>query len=1028
MAYPMDPIELLRYWLRCIRYEEALAARPRAQRGDGMHRHSVNLKSPVSEREYFKISTAVVSTLLDLDGSSATLPLEGEIADFFEAWLSKRYRFEGSDTDGPEMMVLFPTAHLRRGILAGAIRFDVSVQFLNGDNSRFEVPSKSARRQGRLPPAPVSVRIQRIIPEEGPPFFLDPRLLTLELGVLPEELEQLFGTWHRLASEDHPPAAYLATLPSLFGAEQTEPPAPDSLCGQLFEAAAKRMGAVSAGARCYNVGLTADTGRSRATAYLQKEMEALIRGDIDFRDSPALQAYLSGKPLPSAAMPLQGLLAEHAVTPSQKEAAERFLGSSLTAVQGPPGTGKTTLILHLAAHRLVTRIAAYVETGVMPFSITAVVSTNNRAVDNAMERARLGEQNNLSLTLRTGSRRVCETILAAEIGAAIEILKAGLTNKSDHLSELKKAKKQFSTAYKKLTRILAPAQERAAILLKRQQIETDIRLLEGTIGSVSLADMPNNVAVNAALELLLRLVTDLNVLSRKCERRPSKKTVTQVVQHHETQTARILHKTEKALARVGMHSIELFIAPKTASDDPETALSQWEDAAESGIDKTAATREMLEKLCQLTKAAATLRDLKADLADLRIPEPPKAAPRSIDTLRASVFAHAQAVRNAHAFAHADEYLSALKTVRERIENTLSLRRLKPELRRKLQTLFPIWGCTLLSLGNIFDDTPDSIDEIIIDEAGQCHPAYAVSALLRCRRALVLGDIHQLTPIYTLSEPEERPLFRGPNRGKKGVEASHSIPATASRQTQLLRVFDKSASSVQMLAENADTSPLRLTDHFRCQKPIIEISNRLCQYGLTVHTPHRSRVDPVSFLIHPVLFLPTFGEAERDGGSRFNAADVQCICDLVEKMRRDGLSADEIAIITPYRAQLLHLRRALVSRGVPLSRSVESAETSESDLSGSSDTEGISVGTVHRFQGGERSVVLFSTVITNPHHLGFLNDRVNLINVAVSRAMDHLIVVGNEEVLKKGHLTRLLLEDAALLHLNGQESLGPDSAF
>ena len=70
--------------------------------------------------------------------------------------------------------------------------------------------------------------------------------------------------------------------------------------------------------------------------------------------------------------------------------------------------------------------------------------------------------------------------------------------------------------------------------------------------------------------------------------------------------------------------------------------------------------------------------------------------------------------------------------------------------------------------------------------------------------------------------------------------------------------------------------------------------------------------------------------------------------------------------------------------------------------------GVAVGTVHRFQGGERRVVIFSTVVTREASLGFINERVNLINVAVSRAREHLVIIGHEATLKQGRFSRLLL--------------------
>ena len=60
------------------------------------------------------------------------------------------------------------------------------------------------------------------------------------------------------------------------------------------------------------------------------------------------------------------------------------------------------------------------------------------------------------------------------------------------------------------------------------------------------------------------------------------------------------------------------------------------------------------------------------------------------------------------------------------------------------------------------------------------------------------------------------------------------------------------------------------------------------------------------------------------------------------------------------------------------------------------------------------MVIFSTVVTDEQSLRFLNDRVNLVNVAVSRAREHLLVVGSPETLRRGPYSRLLVEHATPL--------------
>ena len=61
----------------------------------------------------------------------------------------------------------------------------------------------------------------------------------------------------------------------------------------------------------------------------------------------------------------------------------------------------------------------------------------------------------------------------------------------------------------------------------------------------------------------------------------------------------------------------------------------------------------------------------------------------------------------------------------------------------------------------------------------------------------------------------------------------------------------------------------------------------------------------------------------------------------------------------------------------------------------------SIGTVHPFQGGQKSVIILSTRQCRAEDsLWFINRRPNLLNVAVSRAQELFILVGNLELLQQ----------------------------
>ena len=70
----------------------------------------------------------------------------------------------------------------------------------------------------------------------------------------------------------------------------------------------------------------------------------------------------------------------------------------------------------------------------------------------------------------------------------------------------------------------------------------------------------------------------------------------------------------------------------------------------------------------------------------------------------------------------------------------------------------------------------------------------------------------------------------------------------------------------------------------------------------------------------------------------------------------------------------------------------------------------SIGTVHTFQGGQKSVIILSTRQCHlKDSLWFINRRPNLLNVAVSRARELFILVGNLKLLREGEYSKLLVE-------------------
>lgn len=1000
---PLDRKEsdqLLRYWLAILRHEEALATRPKARR---LHRNAPiipNVKQPREGHGYFKLLPSAVPEVVDLvvgQQGRIELPFDAERAAFFEHVLHGRYR-QGSD--GPERVVEFiagfPTVLLPRGELAPLLRCAVEVSFRSAAGV-FEAPDWLARKRGRFPPAPdqlvISVRTRD--EDEGHPYFVDTALLQHVLGITPEHIGDFMQALRGLESLTAPQMVDLLT--QLLEDVSFEDGAPEpreldeaELFAALSRVVGSRLEAKGAGARVYPVALVFDGTRTRATWYLQRDLfELLDHGALRMpwgRNGP-IGAYLSGGAPASGWSPRSARWRGVPLTADQSAATERFLGSKLSAVQGPPGTGKTTLILGLAAEAVVEGARQLAAGRGMPPLPTMVASTNNQAVDNVTDPlTRLGPER-LAIALRVGSRDVTSRLTLEQLQTA----RGWLSRQPDADAEeaLEAALEAFRAAAEVIDSALAPVKAARDAATRLPGL-----LAERAQFAVAQSDGPEipTGAVQPAIKRLSaldrRLDAMLDILSGRAG------ALQRLTLAWGRAKTRRFKSAQRAVERAGL---ELpIVLPPQAPDAPDEAalLAAWEAAIEKQLDLVGDLLSVLRRVSDHRKIADRQATVAAEIERLQVIPEAEADEATLDAAREILTEAAIVVRERWAIARRGALLDALERGIVAAGDMSSLRRLyrdEPSAMTWLCRLFPVWGCTLLSLGNVFPPEADCLRRVIIDEAGQCHPAYAVSALMRAQSALLIGDVFQLEPVITLTEADEQ-------RIRRAAEVKVEPARLGAR-----RIFSGGSASAQAVADAAVDERPTLRDHFRCQREIIEICDALCSYDLRPRAPVRSKRGTVPFLAWPTLLLETFSPQERAGGSWSNPGEADVVLRLLQRLSQHGVSMDEIGVITPYRGQLRLLERRLKAAGVSLRGELDTGPT----LFGPQGQ--LALGTVHQFQGGERPLILFSAVVSASRSLRFLNDRVNLINVAVSRAREHFITIGTAECLAGGQFTRLLVE-------------------
>ena len=286
---------------------------------------------------------------------------------------------------------------------------------------------------------------------------------------------------------------------------------------------------------------------------------------------------------------------------------------------------------------------------------------------------------------------------------------------------------------------------------------------------------------------------------------------------------------------------------------------------------------------------------------------------------------------------------------------------------KALSALPVWSITNLSARGTLPLVDGLFDLVIIDEASQCDAASAMPLLVRGKRAMVIGDEHQLPHITTLGEQRESVIAE-----RCGLAPDELV------------AFGYRANSCFGLARSRLARPPIMLDlHFRSNPAVVEFSNRQFYAGRMTMCGTARPPEGMS----AIEWIPVSGRCERGAGNRSwqnrqeAAALAARVAEDLSTYRRGNLS---VGVVTPFAQQAKTILSALRRTGV-----------NAKDV-------GIEVATAHRFQGGERDVIYLSPVIderSSRQVAGFAADP-NLLNVALTRARCRIVIVGSAEASRK----------------------------
>lgn len=299
---------------------------------------------------------------------------------------------------------------------------------------------------------------------------------------------------------------------------------------------------------------------------------------------------------------------------------------------------------------------------------------------------------------------------------------------------------------------------------------------------------------------------------------------------------------------------------------------------------------------------------------------------------------------------------------------------KDENLKKFQRIFPIIATTSISSHKI-GKPGVHFDMVIMDEASQGNIAISLVPIIRGERLMLVGDPQQLNPVILLN-PIDNLMLK--------------------KMYQITEEYDYIRNSIYKVFLSCDSvsREILLSHHYRCDKRIIQFNNKK-------YYNDKLQICSASKNEHPLVFT--------------NVASNQTFYKNTAPMEAEAivnfafLNKDKsIGVITPFVNQKELINQKLKENGI----------------------QNITCGTVHAFQGDEKDVILFSLALTDKTSQGtydWLKNNKELINVAVSRAKNQLIVLSSERELERLHGTSDdddLYELVQYVRTNGETEVTP----
>ncbi|MEQ1846389.1 MAG: AAA domain-containing protein, partial [Nitrospira sp.] len=213
--------------------------------------------------------------------------------------------------------------------------------------------------------------------------------------------------------------------------------------------------------------------------------------------------------------------------------------------------------------------------------------------------------------------------------------------------------------------------------------------------------------------------------------------------------------------------------------------------------------------------------------------------------------------------------------------------LLPDLWASLFLVVPLISTTFASVNRMLGKLPsESLGWLFVDEAGQALPQAAVGALLRTRRAVIVGDPVQIEPVVVLPDTLTHAICR-----RFGVDPNHYAAPSASAQT-LADSASSYASEFQAHVGSRSVG-VPLLVHRRCSEPMFSVSNAIAYSGLMV-SAKLTKPSAIRDVLGPSAWIHVEGSVE----DKWCREEGEEVLRMLHQLKQAGAKPD-LYVITPF---------------------------------------------------------------------------------------------------------------------------------